>query len=201
MTHPSLEPRSTSQGEVGVIELRLREPRQLFNSMDPSPFHERDLDGDAEEFIVGWATEFPSHVPLELKVHFDPAADRTLSDTVGDSVRHFFEYKAEVTLRRLRQELSRGRLSLMIGGLFLVLCLGGADLMVRLGEGPLFQILRESFIIVGWVAMWRPIDIFLYEWWPIRHEYRVYRRLGRAKVAIEFSPSPTVGGGSAGSRD
>lgn len=33
------------------IELRLRELAQLFNSLDPSPFIERDLDSDAEEFI------------------------------------------------------------------------------------------------------------------------------------------------------
>jgi hypothetical protein len=30
------------------IEIRLGRPQQLFNSFDPSPFHERDLDEDAE---------------------------------------------------------------------------------------------------------------------------------------------------------
>ena len=37
--------------------------------MDPSPFHERDLDDDAEEFIVGWAQEFPRRDPVSLVVH------------------------------------------------------------------------------------------------------------------------------------
>ena len=37
---------------TGLIEVKLTELNQLFNSMDPSPFHERDLDHDAEEFIV-----------------------------------------------------------------------------------------------------------------------------------------------------
>jgi len=35
----------------GRIELELHEPNQLFNSMDPSPFHDKDLDGDAEELV------------------------------------------------------------------------------------------------------------------------------------------------------
>jgi hypothetical protein len=39
---------------TGLIELKLSGLNQLFNSMDPSPFHERDLDHDAEEFIVSW---------------------------------------------------------------------------------------------------------------------------------------------------
>ena len=44
---------------VHRIELRLREVAQLFNSMDPTPFHHKDLDPDAEEFIESWALEFP----------------------------------------------------------------------------------------------------------------------------------------------
>jgi len=51
------------------IELRLRELAQLFNSLDPSPFIDRDLDADAEEFIVSWARELPHHGELELVIH------------------------------------------------------------------------------------------------------------------------------------
>jgi hypothetical protein len=40
-----------------IIEVRVAELSQLFNSMDPSPFHDKDLDDDAEEFIVSWAKE------------------------------------------------------------------------------------------------------------------------------------------------
>ncbi|HYF36884.1 MAG TPA: hypothetical protein VD994_16425 [Prosthecobacter sp.] len=40
-----------------LIEVKLTELAQLFNSMDPSPSHERDLDQDAEDFIVSWARE------------------------------------------------------------------------------------------------------------------------------------------------
>ena len=52
-----------------VIEIRLDNIHQLFNSMDPSPFHERDLDHDAEEFIVSWAQEYPVNEPLRLVIH------------------------------------------------------------------------------------------------------------------------------------
>ena len=34
---------------VHHLELNLHELDQLFNTMDPSPFHEKDLDHDAEE--------------------------------------------------------------------------------------------------------------------------------------------------------
>jgi len=37
--------------------------------MDPSPFHERDIDDDAEEFIVSWAQEFPRRDPVSLVIN------------------------------------------------------------------------------------------------------------------------------------
>src|SRR5882757_3737263 len=60
------------------IQLRLRELAQLFNSMDPSPFLDRDLDADAEEFIVSWAREHPKDHELELTIHLaaPPPPDR-----------------------------------------------------------------------------------------------------------------------------
>lgn len=48
-----------------LIEVKVAEIHQLFNSMDPSPFHERDLDHDAEQFILSWAQECPSHAALK----------------------------------------------------------------------------------------------------------------------------------------
>jgi hypothetical protein len=54
---------------TGLIELKLSNLNQLFNSMDPSPFHERDLDANAEEFIVSWAMEHPRQDELGLVIH------------------------------------------------------------------------------------------------------------------------------------
>jgi hypothetical protein len=43
-----------------TIEIRLASLHQLFNSFDPSPFHERDLDQDAEDYLVESSDEFPA---------------------------------------------------------------------------------------------------------------------------------------------
>jgi hypothetical protein len=56
---------------VHHIELNLRDINQLFNTMDPSPFHEKDLDHDAEEFILSWAQEFHRHELVDLIVHLE----------------------------------------------------------------------------------------------------------------------------------
>ena len=55
---------------VHHIELNLQDVEQLFNTMDPSLFHEKDLDDDASEFILSWAQEFhrPER-PLEIYLY------------------------------------------------------------------------------------------------------------------------------------
>ena len=50
----------------------------------------------------------------------------------------------------------------------------------------LAEALRESLVIGGWVAMWRPLEIFLYDWWPIRAEARLYDRLGAMPVRVSY---------------
>ena len=61
----------------------------------------------------------------------------------------------------------------------------GVDWMRSLlPRSQLAQVISESLVIGGWVAMWRPLEIFLYDWWPIRNERRIYDRLSRMPVRI-----------------
>src|SRR5437870_8661538 len=68
---------ATERGHTHYIRLKLHDVSQLFNSMDPSPFIEKDLDADAEEFIVSWAQEFPRDDPVRLHIYLEqwPAED------------------------------------------------------------------------------------------------------------------------------
>lgn len=152
--------------------------------MDPSPFHERDLDDDAEEFIVGWAREFPRHDPMLLVVHVNQLPSH--SDTqhlLETAVHNYFAYRAKLNGLEFRYLLKQGRTSLIIGLGFLVACIGISQLVRQL-PGTLAIILREGLIIAGWVAMWRPIEIFLYEWWPLLGKKRLYEKLSRMRVEV-----------------
>jgi len=182
-----------TSGKPAHMELRLRELAQLFNSLDPSPFIDRDLDHDAEEFIVSWAREFPKTHEFELVVHLTVCPPPDKAAGAEDAVRHYFETRAEVKTRELRQLLRRGRVSLVAGLLFLAGCyslgllLGG--MFGRAGGGAYSDFAKEGLIIVGWVAMWRPLEIFLYDWWPVRDERTLYERLSRMSVRLVPPPA------------
>jgi len=166
------------------IELRLRELVQLFNMMDPSPFYERDLDAAAEEFIVSWAHELSRDGEIELMIHLatTPPADR--AEGIEEAVRHYFANRADIKGRELRQLLRRGRLSLIIGLAFLAACFGLGTLAHRSVSGGWSEFVETGLQIVGWVAMWRPLEIFLYDWWPLRNDRRLLRRLARMRVTL-----------------
>lgn len=153
--------------------------------MDPSPFHERDLDDDAEEFIVGWAREFPRRDPVSLVIHVNhlPAL-REAQHLVETAVHHYFAYRAKLKWLEFRHLLKEGRTSLIIGLLFLGACLLTSELLRRQEPRSLSIIARESLIIAGWVAMWRPMEIFLYEWWPLLRRGRLYQKLSRMHVEV-----------------
>ena len=174
---------SNSESPV-TIRLQLRDLAQLFNSMDPSPFHDRDLDADAEEFIMSWARETPRAAAIDLEIHLSAPPPATKAADVEAAVRHYFANRAAMKQREFRLLLKRGRTSLLVGLLFLASCLLVSELLAKLGHGTISVIVKESLTIGGWVAMWRPLEIYLYDWWPVRDERRVLERLSRMAVRL-----------------
>jgi hypothetical protein len=166
------------------IEVFVDRIEQLFNSMDPSPFHERDLDDDAEEFIVSWAQEFPRRDPVSLVIHVNQLPGQPDAQHLFETaVHHYFAYRAKLKRRELRHLLNEGRTSLIIGLAFLAACMLTSQLL-RGQVGTLPIVLREGLIIAGWVAMWRPMEIFLYEWWPLLRRGCLYQKLSRMHVEV-----------------
>ncbi len=171
-----------------VIEIRVAELRQLFNAIDPSPFRDRDLDPRAEEFIVEWARDLPAAEPWALVVHLDRAAGRAdEAEVLRDAIHQYFGQRAATTHRRLRELFRRGRTSLGIALTFLAASTAAGNMLVGyLGESSVSDALREGILILGWVAMWRPLEVFLYDWWPIRAERDLLRRLSTIPLRIEY---------------
>lgn len=175
----------------GVIKLRLAKVDQLFNSLDPSPFHERDLDAGAEEYIVAWARELPRDVDLRIRIEL-PGDELRRASTRGidQALGNYFGYRADLVRRDLRELFRMGRRYLGIGLVVLMACLlSGHLIRTYLPDNPVMRVVEESLLILGWVANWRPLETFLYDWWPIWRRLRLYRRL--EKAAVEFSEAQT----------
>jgi hypothetical protein len=177
-----------------VIEVRVAELRQLFNAIDPSPFRERDLDPRAEEFIVEWARDFPRDARLALLVHLERSAGQAEEATLlAESIHEYFKQHAMGSRRRLRELFRRGRISLVIALAFLGASIAVGDAVANsLRDTRFADVIREGLLIGGWVAMWRPLEVFLYDWWPIRAEAHLFDRLSTMPVRIEYKETTST---------
>jgi MFS family permease len=169
------------------IAVRARTIASLFNSFDPSPFREKDIDAEVEAFLVGWVRELPANAPFTIVVYLpaDEAA-KPQAAQIGDAFAHYFGYRAQVAEQDLRELFRVGRRSLAIGLAVLIACLVASQLIAAfVPYHVVARVLEESLIIVGWVANWRPIEIYLYDWLPIRRRIQLYRRIAAARVEVK----------------
>ena len=172
--------------QPSVIELQVDKVGQLFNTLDAMPFREKDLDREAEEYIVGWARELPRKAPIRILVHM-PAAEASgdHAQMLGHAIGRYFSYRADTLSKELKELFRIGRYSLCVGLVMLAICITGGRIIVRATwSGEFGALFNEGLIILGWVANWRPIEIFLYDWWPIIRNRNILRRLAKAEIVV-----------------
>jgi hypothetical protein len=167
-----------------AVELRLDRVLRLYNSLDPAPFDEKELEAAADDYIVGSAEDAGGR-PIRLVIML-PEAElaRPEAAQVPVSIRHHFELRRASERRHLRNMWWRGRTSLVVGLVFLAVCLVVRNLFLAGASSPVLNVLSEGLLILGWVAMWGPLDIFLYGWWPVYSRYRLFDRLTRLEVEL-----------------
>jgi len=174
MGNTATSPPAQSSKRENTIEVSLEDFEQFFNTIDPSPFHRKDLDHDLEEFIVSWATEYPLNEPLRLVVYLQNRPSGTdAQNVIEQAVHNYFVYKTDLNQREFKLLLREGRLSLLIGLVFLTLCLSGGQMASRL-QIPGASIVEASLTIM----------------WPLRREGKVYRKLSAIPVQVRYSAAP-----------
>ncbi len=170
-----------------VIEVALTEGRQIFNARDPAPFRERDLDSNFVTYVASSAQEFPLSTPMKLQIYIsDESSDLLKSHLIRDAIHGYFNYEARLAQAEIRKRFKNSRWLVLVGLTCLFGCLSLAEFMGSLApETRVLSIFQEGLVIVGWVAMWRPAEVILYDWWPINEERRYYEKLAKMEVEVK----------------
>jgi hypothetical protein len=167
-------------------ELQFDRLEYLFDPLDPFPTPARALSRGAEDFIVGWARELPQNAPIGLRLQLrdEEASTIDVAALKGAISRHF-NYKADRADGDKNEFLAIGRVALVIGICVLGVCMVARQIVLgALPGSSISGVLGEGFVIVGWVANWRPIEIFPCEWWPMTRTRRLYERPAIAELDI-----------------
>lgn len=195
----SHRPRYRVLDGIPSVELKLREPRQLFDERDPAPFRDRDLDDDAARYILNSYRELREHSEVKVSLYFESLGELADNPRVIERAIHaFFRFEAEVKKRELRDLVRMGLVSLMIGLTFLTLCTGFSHHFGDASASFAKSLVKEGLMVMGWVSMWKPISIFLHDWWPIHRSMRELQELATIEVEVRelkpelVKPAPEV---------
>ncbi|MBC7740932.1 MAG: hypothetical protein H7061_01965 [Bdellovibrionaceae bacterium] len=171
------------------IEVRVKVAQQLFDVRDPAPFHDRDLDDDFVDYILASAREFSRAIPFKIVIYIESGETRELpKQAIREAIHNFFEFQAEHQRLALKTFLRRAQVFLIIGLVMLGTCLSLSQALGSSLSGPLtgYGILREGLLIFGWVSIWRPIELILYDWYPLYEKLRFYRKISASEIDVQF---------------
>jgi len=181
-----IEEHYRSENGAILIEMRLRTVMQIFNSLDASPFHEKDLDPDAEAYITEIVQDFPHAKAMKIVIHLPcKEAECEEAKTLEPAIQNHFSYLEASAARELRLKFRQGRMSLAIGIAFLLVMGVISTLISPYTQHGFAAWIAGGLLIVSWVAMWEPVNIFLYLWWPIRRKQRIFEKVSRMKVEVQ----------------
>lgn len=171
-----------------IIEVAIRNTWQLFNERDPAPSRARDLDENFVNYVVSSAQEFPLKTPMKLKIIVLEESNHAVTkEDLHAAIRAHFVYAARLSQTKMRKSLRVGRYFLMVGLLVLFACLGIAQLIsAKHSDTGLAVVAREGFTIIGWVAMWRPIEVILYDWIPLREEKLYLEKIATLEIDLNY---------------
>lgn len=172
---------------MATIEIRIPKLVYLFHVMDPAPLRERALSARAERYITAGAEAHRPTKPERLLIHLPESLRAHAADATDAIHAHFHRVHAqgERTFRR----------RLRIGGTALAVALGvlAASLWLRsmlsnVQGDALAQGIGEGLLILGWVAMWRPVEILLFEHWESHLDHAMLERLANIPIEFVFQP-------------
>ena len=173
--------------ENTIVEVGVKNSRQLFNERDPAPFRERDLDPQFVTYLVSAVEEFPLRTKMKIRILTSDADDLRPENSLAirDAISTYFRYESVLAKANLRKRHRTARYFSLIGLVTLIACLSLAQSIESIKLVPrVTNVASVSLIIIGWVAMWHPIEALLYSWWPIREQRQYFDKIASLDVEV-----------------
>jgi hypothetical protein len=183
---------------AATVNVRVRDLAQMFNSLDASPFWDRDLDVHAAEFIEEEFRENRAAAQWHLHVHASEGAD--LADDLQPALEHYYARMAHSAALRLREQLRLGELALLGGLAIFLLSMSARGILAQVVAHGVSRLLDEGLIILAWLALWRPVETLVYGWVPLYRQRRMYQRLAAIKVTVRMEQAHPQSAGVAARR-
>jgi len=173
-----------SNAKANNILLKVKKAEDLFYESVIPLSCKRLLHPDVEEFIIQETEKLQPNPESEITIEILEKTSFSVNEITSVIHRHF-ENKRESEKRKIHNALKLGAKSLLIAFVFLIIMFLLTRILLNIvPENSLLINLKELFIILGWVALWRPAELLLYEWRPFKRNANLFGRLAQCKVSV-----------------
>ena len=177
-----MERSEDSSESANSLELRITHAGQLFETLDPSPFWDRDLDQDAANYIEHAYVAATGDPPKTIRVLVPESERHNVSHFEG-ALKAYFTREAESARYELREHLRMALIGLGAAIVFWIFAIGLHQWLSKVWN-PLPLVLNEGLIVIAWVALWRPAEELIYGWLPVFRRIRRLQALAQLRVDI-----------------
>jgi hypothetical protein len=164
-----------------TIDLQTDAVDALFHPFDPSPLPRRIVSSEADAYVVERVSSVPDDAPLELRILL-PASAAARCDDVQEAFRGHYASCAARQRLLLRRHFREAGLMLLKGIVFAVILITIARSIAAFSESLLMSKIAGGLSLIVWVCLWRPVDMLIYEWRPLKNEVKLRDRLAEIRV-------------------
>ena len=164
-----------------MLDVRVSSIDHLFDNRDPAPFRERDLDPDVADYLIDGGQDLRREPGIKIVFWLSQACN---PDEITNAVHAHFDYQLERARRRRREQVRTGWIMVSIAAIAIVLLVSLGEAVSNAWKGTLGAALREALLISGWVLMWRPVEVLIYDAIPWRRERDVLLALRNAEIDV-----------------
>jgi hypothetical protein len=177
----------TDDGGV-VIDVSAARMEDLYEDFDKSAPHiRRDLDQDLVDYLIECAREL-GRVNFVIRFTLGHPLDETGFSRIARSVNGYFLYLTERAREKVLQMFRRSAILFFIG---LALLFVSVSVNRLLGEerSVVANVFAEGLTVAAWVSLWEALALFLIDWFPLRRDVGLYRRLSKVRLLLRHDGS------------
>ena len=165
------------EGKVINIDIMLKNTKDIFQLFSCSV-----LNREFEDYILNLTKNYALDKKMKLIIHIPEIEKDT--DLIKYTIHKHFAYKEKEISLKLKQQFYQWIINMIIGMLFLILCLILVEVLEVFSYINIIKILKESLLIIGWVALWEPASFILFGWRTKNRDKLLCKKLSSISISI-----------------
>ncbi len=169
-----------------VIDINVENLNELFHYLDHSVLHKKDLDPNVEQYIFESVEELKDSKKKIVIFCQNGCEEQEQIEKAEIGVKLYFHYRYNFYYGHLKSKLYQGISSIILGTIFLFLYVIVGEHSDIVKTNDLFKgVIEEGLLIMGWVALWKPIEILLYDWRVEFNKFKIYKEIIKIDISIK----------------